>query len=109
PTDRHQLHSTGVEGCLWQQEASRRFLRKPLTGRHALRIDLGGKSLGDIGLQGTGDRRQALTLGNRCQVLKANPLASSLHASLVVTLAAPSKARLKQIVADQRPESLRQL
>jgi len=42
-------------------------------------------------------------------MLQTDRLATRLHSALVVTLAGPRKARLEQVVADQRQEALGEL
>jgi hypothetical protein len=85
-----------------QRQALPRLLRQALARPHALGIDLDGKRTIQLGLHGQGDRRQALPLRDRRQMLQTDPLAARLHPALVVTLARPGKAGLEQVVTRNR-------
>lgn len=63
----------------------------------------------DLAKQRRGHLRQALAAGDGSQVLESQPLAAGFHASLIVSLTGPGKARLEQVVADQRLETLGEL
>jgi len=103
------LDPPGLKGMVRQRAPTLGLLGEPLHDGAAVLASRVRRDRLDFGQHACGNRLQALTPGDRGQVCQSDAAPPGLDAALVVTLPGPREARLKQVVADQGTETIREL